>query len=256
MLFRYEKNFKFRCYLFAFLASTVTTQVFAQQDAEPILIQVNQLEIYPDKMDQFRAVHRDSFIPASRARGLAWRLTNRVTVGNTMQVTVAIPIPNMASLENQNSPGANSVESQLALGLWSQTVKSRRSLIVTSRPDLSMESIPNTGMTTVVHFLVKPGKEPAFGRYWTDMVRPAMTKSGVVGAQMFQTTTGGAQGEFWLLVPQDGYAVLDGPGPFSGVTPEEAARLQEMGNELFITWDTQVTVVDQELSYGLPGLQP
>ncbi len=60
----------------------------------------------------------------------------------------------------------------------------------------------------------------AFASYWNDMARPAMTKSGVVGAQMFQTTTGGSQGEFWLLVPQDGYAALDGSGPFSGVTPE------------------------------------
>jgi hypothetical protein len=50
------------------LASTITTQAIAQQNAEPILIQANQLEIYPDKMEQFRAIHRDSFIPASRAR--------------------------------------------------------------------------------------------------------------------------------------------------------------------------------------------
>lgn len=256
MLFRTNKKLTLCSLLLTLLASTASTQLFAQQNAEPILIQVNQLEIYPDKMDQFRAIHRDSFMPAARARGVAWRLTNRVTLGNTMQVTVASPIPNMASLQNQNSPGANSTESQLALGLWNQTVKSRRSMIVTSRPDLSMEAIPNTGMTTVVHFLIQPGKEPAFARYWTELVRPAMTKSGVVGAQLFQTTTGGPQGEYWLLVPQEGYAALDGPGPFSGVTPEEGARLQEMGNELFITWDTQVTVVDQELSYGLPGLQP
>lgn len=99
MLFRTNKKLTFSSLLFALLASTITTQAIAQQNAEPILIQVNQLEIYPDKMEQFRAIHRDSFIPASRARGLAWRLTNRVTLGNTMQVTVAIPIPYMTSLE-------------------------------------------------------------------------------------------------------------------------------------------------------------
>ena len=79
-----------------------------------------------------------------------------------MQVTVATPIPNMAALGGQNSPGSNPLESRLALGLWEQTVQARRSFVVSSRPDLSMAQIPNTGLTTVVHFRLHPGKNMQF----------------------------------------------------------------------------------------------
>ena len=226
----------------------------AQQAAEPVLIQVNQLDIRPDRLDEFRAIHLNSFMPASRARGVPWRLTSRVVLGNTLQVSVATPIPNMAALGAQNMPGASRLESQLALGLWQQTVESRRSFVVTSRPDLSMEQVPNTGLTTVVHFRLNAGKNAEFARYWTDMIRPAMTASGVVGAQVFETTMGGPSGEFWVMVPQADYAALDGPGPFASVSPEEGARMQAISNEIFMEWDTSLTEVDRELSYGLPGL--
>jgi hypothetical protein len=237
------------------MAMQFSYHAIAQPAVEPILIQVNQLEIKPDKLDQFRAIHRDSFMPAARARGTAWRMTNRVVLGNTLQLVVASPIPNMASLSMQTSPGANALESQLALDLWNQTVISRRSFIVASRPDISMPAVPNTGMTTMVHFQLKPGKDVAFAIYLKESILPAMSASGVVGAQVFQTTMGGPAGEFWLQVPQTGYAAMDGPGPFSSVSVADGARMQAMASELFVGWETSFNIVDQELSYGLPGLE-
>jgi hypothetical protein len=237
------------------LSLFILTQASAQQAAEPILIQVNQLEIKPGKLDEFRAVHKNSFMPASRERGVPWRVTNRTALGNTLQVVVATPIPNMAALGNQNPPGATALETELAMGIWNETVISRRSFIITSRPDISMPAVPNTGMTTMVHFQLKPGKDVAFAIYLKESILPAMAASGVVGAQVFQTTVGGPAGEFWLQVPQTGYAAMDGPGPFSSVSVAEGARMQEMAAELFVGWDTSFNIIDQELSYGLPGLR-
>jgi len=227
----------------------------AQQDEERVMIQLNIMEIKADKVDQFRAIHRDSFIPAARGRGMAWRQTSRVILGNTLQFSVATPIPNMAALANSNSPGATPTESALALDLWEQTIQSRRSIVITSRPDLSMAQVPATGLTTVVHFLVQPGKSNAFAAYMTDMVLPALRASGVVGARMFETTMGGPSGEFWMLVPQAGFAAMDGPGPFSSVDPQRGAEMNTIANGLFISWDTSLSGIDRELSYGLPGLQ-
>jgi len=240
------------------LCFSASSHIVAQQGVEPIMMVVNQLEIWPDKVDQFREIHRDAYIPASRARGTAWRVTNRTALGNTLEFSVVTPIANMAAMAamTENGPAATEVESQLAADLWCQTVKSRRSVVLTTRPDLSMAAVPNTGLSTLVRMQVKPGKALGFASYMTDLVLPTMSDAGVVGAQMFETTLGGPAGEFWMSIPHSGVAALDAPGPFDNVTPELGMRLLEANTELLDSWETRLIYVDQELSFGLPGLSP
>ena len=230
--------------------------VTAQEPAEPILIQVNQLEIRPDMVEQFRSVHRDVFMPASRANGTPWRLTSTIALGNTLETTVVTPIPNMAFLDSQNGPGSTELEGQLALELWAKTVQARRSFIVTSRPDMSLPVEPQTGLTVVYRFQVKSGMIPQFVTLWNEKVIPALQASNVVGTQVFQTIQGGLIGEFYSLTPIPDFASADGPGPFSGLEPQAAGALNlelaTLLDELEITYNR----VDQELSYGLPGTQP
>jgi len=223
---------------------------------DPILIQVNQLEIKPDKLEQFRTMHRDVFIPAGRASGTPWRLTSTVTLGNTLTVVVASPIPNMAFLDTQGGPGASALEGQLALDIWSETVQSRRSFIVTSRPDMSLPPTPQTGLTVQYRFQVKMGMIPQFVALWNGRVIPALQSSGVEGTAMFQTVTGGLVGEFFSVTPVANFASADGPGPFGGLTPQDAGALNADLSNLLDELEIVYNSVDQELSYGLPGLQP
>jgi len=60
---------------FAVLAAigSYSSQVIAQQ-AEPQLIQVNQLILKTNEADRFRAIHRENFMPRGRENGLAFRV--------------------------------------------------------------------------------------------------------------------------------------------------------------------------------------
>jgi len=234
------------------------SQLAAQpaQPPEPILIQVNQLEIKPDKLEQFRTMHRDVFIPASRANGTPWRLTSAIALGNTLQVIVASPIANMAALDTQGGPGSNQLEGQLALDIWSETVQARRSFIVTSRPDMSLPAEPQTGLTVQYRFQVKMGMIPQFVALWNGSVIPALQTSGFTGTAVFQTILGGRIGEFFALTPVANFASADGPGPFGGLAPQDAAALNAELSNLLDELEIVYNRVDQELSYGLPGLQP
>jgi hypothetical protein len=236
------------------LAGSFSSQIFAQQ-AERQLIQVNQLELKSEMVDQFRGIHRDIFMPRNRASGQAWRLTSRVALGNTLQMILAFPIANMAALDAQGGGGLSGTDLQLVQTVFPQTIQSRRSFIVTSRPDMSMAGQPQTGLTVSYRFQVKSGKIPEFVQLWNSKVIPALTASNVVGTSVFQTVQGGRVGEFFSLTPIPDFASVDGPGPFGGIDPQEAQALNlEMANlldEMEITYNR----VDMELSYGLPGLQ-
>jgi hypothetical protein len=229
--------------------------VAAQDQPEPILIQVNQLDIKPDKLEQFRSIHRDVFIPAARANGVPWRLTSTIALGNTLSTTVVSPIPNMAALDSQGGPASTELEGQLALNLWAQTVQARRSFIVTSRPDMSMAAQPQTGLTVVYRFRVTIGKIPQFVALWNEKVIPALETSNITGTRVFQTVSGGLIGEFYSLTPVANFATADGPGPFSGLEPQEAQALNMEMTALLDEMELTYNRVDQELSYGLAGTQ-
>ena len=73
---------------------------------------------------------------------------------------------------------------------------------------------------------------------------------------MFQTVTGGLVGEFFSVTPVANFASADGPGPFGGLTPQDAGALNADLSNLLDELEIVYNSVDQELSYGLPGLQP
>lgn len=237
------------------LNSGLITQVFAQQ-AEPALIQVNQLILKPDSVERFRALHRDVFMPSSRADGLAWRVTNATVLGPSFQLTVAIPIENFAALDSPNPLGGESLEAQMTRENWNSAIVSRRSFVVTTRPDMSMPDAPNADYSINVRFEVKAGKVPQFVELWNDKILPALAASGSQGTSVFQTVQGGNTSEFYALTPLANMAGLDGPGPFSSMSPAEAAEIGAQVSELLVEFETIISRTDHELSYGLPGLQP
>ena len=237
------------------IAGSFSSQVFAQQGQRQ-LIQVNQLELKSDMVQQFRGIHRDIFIPGSRANGQAWRLTSRVALGNTLQMTIAFPIANMAALDSQGGGRLNTIENQLVQATFPQTIQSRRSFIVTSRPDMSMAPQPQTGLTAAYRFQVKSGMIPDFVQLWSSKVIPALTASNIVGTAVFQTVQGGRVGEFFSLTPIANFASMDGAGPFSGISPQEALALNLEMASLLDEMEVNYNRVDMDLSYGLPGLRP
>ena len=235
------------------LVGSFSSQVLAQQ-AERQLIQVNQLVIKPNEIERFRAIHRDNFMPRSRAGGLAYRVTTSTVLGQSFQMSVASPIPNYASLDGGTPLDGDSVEAQMLREAWNSAVTSRRSFVITTRPDMNMEPAPNADYTTVVRFQVKAGKAQQFEAMWKSMIRPALVASGQKGTSVFQTVQGGRQFEYFALTPLANMAALDGPGPFSSMNPEEGAALTAQVSELLEEIETSITRTDHELSYGLPGL--
>lgn len=241
----------------AVLFSTIcfSGQVLAQQ-AQPQLIQVNQMILKPNEAERFRAIHRDSFMPGSRANGLPYRITSSTVLGPSFQFTVASPITSFAALDGGTPLDGESVEAQMLRESWNSAVTSRRSFVVTSRPDMSMAAAPNADYSVVVRFQLKSGMEQRWVALWKETILPALTASGQKGTSVFQTVQGGKNGEFYALTPLENMAALDGPGPFSSMTPAEGAALTAQVSELLEEYETNITRTDHELSYGLPGLQP
>jgi hypothetical protein len=248
-----------KTYIAAFAALAIvgsfSNQVLAQQ-AERQLIQVNQLVLKPNEAERFRAIHRDNFMPRGRASGLPFRVTTSAVLGQSFQVSVATPIPNFAALDGGTPLDGGTVEAQMLREAWNSAVTSRRSFVITSRPDMNMAPAPNADYSLVVRFQVKSGKAPQFEALWKSTIRPALVASGQKGTSVFQTLQGGRNGEYFALTPLANMAALDGPGPFSSMTPEEGARLTAQVSELLEEYETNITKTDHELSYGLPGLNP
>lgn len=242
---------------FAILLAAVSfsSQVLAQQ-AQAQLIQVNQLILKPNEAERFRAIHRENFMPRSRASGLPFRVTTSTVLGPSFQFTVATPIPNFAALDAATPLDGDSVEAQMLRESWNSAVVSRRSFVVTSRPDMSMAGAPNADYSVVVRFQLKSGMEQRWVALWNSTILPALAASGNRGTAVFQTVQGGRNGEFFALTPLENMAALDGPGPFSSMSPAEGAALTAQVSELLEMYETNVTRTDHDLSYGLPGLQP
>ncbi len=237
------------------LVGSFSSQILAQQ-AQPQLIQVNQLLLKPNEAERFRAIHRDNFMPRGRANGLPFRVTTSTILGPSFQLTVATPIANFAALDAPTPLDGGSIEAQMLREAWNASVTSRRSFVVTSRPDMSMPGVPNADYSVAVRFQVKSGMGAQWEALWKSTILPALSASGGVGTSVFQTVQGGKNGEYFALTPLANMAALDGPGPFSALSPEEGAALAAKVSALLEEYETNISRTDHELSYGLPGLQP
>jgi len=121
---------------------------------------------------------------------------------------------------------------------------------------MSMPAAPNADYRVVVRFQLKSGMEQRWVALWNEEILPALSASGGRGTSVFQTVQGGKNGEFFALTPLANMASLDGPGPFSALSPQQAAMLTAKVSELLEEYETNITRTDHELSYGLPGLPP
>ncbi len=248
-----KKTTLFTTAILVFIAG-FSGQLLAQQ-AQSQLIQVNQLVLDPNKTESFRAIHRENFMPRGRANGLAWRVTSSTVFGQSFEVTVATPIASFAALDAPTPLDGNSIEAQMMRETWNSAVTSRRSFIVRSRPDMSMPAAPNADYSVVVRFQLKSGMEQQWVALWNTEILPALTASGGRGTSVFQTVQGGLNGEFFALTPLANMAALDGPGPFSALSPQEGAALSAKVSALLEEYETNITRTDHDLSYGLPGLR-
>lgn len=248
------RNFKVVAVSILVLIGSFSVQTLAQQ-AQPQLIQVNQLILNPNEADRFRAIHEENFMPRGRANGLPWRVTTSTVLGPSFQFTVATPITDFAALDAPTPLDGDSIEARMMRETWNSAVVSRRSFEVTSRPDMSMSTAPNADYSVVVRFQLKSGMEQQWVALWNEEILPALVASCSRGTSVFQTLQGGKNGEFFALTPLASMAALDGPGPFSSLTPEQGAALTAKVSVLLEEYETNITRTDYALSYGLPGLQ-
>ena len=63
------KKIYLACFAMLVLVGSFSSLVFAQP-AQPQSIQIKQLILKPNEADNFRAIHRENFMPRGRASGL------------------------------------------------------------------------------------------------------------------------------------------------------------------------------------------
>lgn len=230
----------------------VTTAQAQEPTAVPTMIRVNQIQLNPTLTERFRAFHIFQVLPGQRSGGVPWRLTTEVVFGNSWEMSVIIPLENFAELDDNQV-----VNTELRDALFATAVDSRRSFVVQSRPDLSIPGRDGIlPVSRVVQIQVKDGQIAAFEEFWKNAVIPAMTQSGIREYSVFQTVIGGPQGEYYGTIYFDTFAELDGFSIIGGLNATQQAEFQRSFGELAQVVDITLSLIDGELSYGLPNLQP
>jgi len=248
-----KKNIVFNCIAALGLILSSITYAWAQATDAPVLIRVNQLQLNPGMIDEFRDLHRDVYMPIGRENGSPWRLTTMSIFGDSFQMVIGTPLTNYAQLDG--SGGFS--QSDMASTTFGAAVQSRRSFIVQARPELGIAGGSGVQpLRRVVRILVAPGKIPEFETFWTNTIIPALSQSGVAGYQVFQTVMGGPQGEYFGGLYFPDFASLDEFNPTGGLTARAATALQEEFGELVAEFEVSFVGVDMDLSYGLANTQP
>ena len=221
------------------------------QEAESQLMRVNQVVVKPDKMEAFRALHRDVFMPGEQAGGQPWRLAYWSELGNTYQFTLVTPVEDMSFLnESGGVPGG-----EAARDVFTNAVDSRHSFLIRSRPDMSLAPVDQGNFNIIYRFQLKdPSMAPQFVQLWNTRVLDAFRRSGVEGTQMFQVTQGGRIGDLRSVTPVDNFSGQGNGNPFGGLGPEAAGQLNRDMWQYLSEMELTVNRIDKELSYGLPGL--
>lgn len=218
------------------------------QDAaqEPIMINVMRLQLKPTTTEQFRTLHLLQTMPRQRADGMPWRLTTTDTFGNNFSVTISTPLANFAQLDSSTF-----TPTELGEALFGASVESRERVVVQTRPDMSIatdqEILP---LRRMAYFQVRQGKIPEFEAFWINTVLPVMRARGIEGYQIFQNLIGGPQGQYLGALWIPNYAALD---TLSMNTMLSAEQQTNFGN-LVESYEIRVQQIDQELSFGFPGL--
>lgn len=237
----WKKKLFLICLFFVSVASSLS------QAQESILINVNRLLLKPTAVEKFRAFHLNEAMPAQRAGGAAWRLTTTEVFGQSWTMTISTPLENFAQLDDESFVFSESGES-----LFGLSVESRERLVMQTRPDLGIASDQTVfPVRRMAYMQVRQGRIPQFESFWAGTILPAMRNRGVEAYTIFQTLLGGSQGQYiggmWL----PNYAALDSLDMATLLTPAQQAEF----GELVESFEVKIQSVDQELSYGFPGLQ-
>lgn len=217
------------------------------QAQEPILINVMRLQLKPTMVEKFRAFHLNEAMPSQRAGGGAWRLTTTEVLGQSWTMTNSTPLDNFAQLDE----GAFAL-SESGEALFGLSVESRERVIMQTRPDLSIGDDQTVQpLRRIAYMQVRQGRIPEFESFWAGTVLSAMRSRGIDRYQIFQTVMGGSQGQYIGAMWLPNYAELDSLAMNTLLTPAQQAEF----GELVESFEVKLQSVDQELSYGFPGLQ-
>ena len=101
----------------------IAASAMAQEDAPPPWVQLNVIQVDPERVDEFMAVQRELSARAKKAK-IPWRSVSRTHVfGDTYRFLVATPVQNLASYDREGDadPETESLINRLRRCVTSRT---------------------------------------------------------------------------------------------------------------------------------------
>ena len=230
----------------------------AQQPLIRVSVQITQIK--PDMADTYRALIRDEVLPAEKKAGVAWRHTFTGTpLGQQFIYVVVRPVTSLAQFD-EPGPLQRALGPEAAAKLnarVNQTIVSRRAMIQTLQPNLSIDSgsTQPANLVIVEEVQVQLGKGAEFNELMTQQMIPALKKAGVKDYLLFNTAWGGPAQLRTIVEPIANFAALE---PTAGqparlaraLGAEAAQKLNAQQQALVERRERWVMRLVPELSFG------
>jgi hypothetical protein len=235
------------------LLSAVFTVLLPAQQAQPELQHVIFVKTQPGMVAEWREMQA-MVNEAYKKEGTPWRHVWSTAVFGEQMHVIAFPVGKMERYETGNPVRKmlNDAEYARYTQKMSRIVASSHSVLVTTRPDLSISSgrtKPHRAMVTTV--VVTPGKYLEFEAFVKNDLIPAWKKAGLKDVWVDQNVMGGNATEYTILTLFDKWSEMDGGGPMVRALGKEGwDKIRARAAGLSTSIRNEVSQFAPELSYS------
>ena len=227
--------------------------------AAPTRVQVEYVQVKPDRADAYRELTRNERLPAMKKAGTAWFWTFTTgPVGQSLTGFHVMPLPNYAELDKGNPLRRAMGDAWLDAfnAKLTTMILSRRRVVRTLNVDASIISNAATppGLVLVQDVQVLPGKQREVLALVKSNFLPAYRKAGVKDFWVYATNMGGPS-VLSVVRPIANYAELDQPGLLAraGLSQQARDELNARRDAISTLVEANVLAYQADISYGMPA---
>jgi hypothetical protein len=222
---------------------------------EPQLLHLVMTKLQPGAAGEYREMQA-KVNEAYKKDSVPWRQVWSTSVFGEPQYVAVFPVGKMERYETPNPVRKmlNDTDYAHYSQQMSRLVASSRSVLVTTRPDLSIASENRKPKRAVVTVLIaEPGKQAAVEAVILSDLKPAWQKAGMKDVWVHQTILGGPVTEYTIVALIDNWAEMDSGGPMVRALGREGwDKIRQKVAGLATSIENSVMAHQPELSYMQP----
>ena len=230
----------------------------AQGDTAPNLLQVNIVNVVPERWDDYVELQLDEVNPGLRSAGVPWRSVWRTAeFGNTYEMQFITPLSDLSELDT-GGPLARVMQPDRLKRLLDELRRytfDRRSYAVQYRPDLSLEADEVSGLflARVSTIQIAPGRAAEWARYLEDAMPRFRDANLVFG--VYQRLFGPGPTSWQIVENHASFTELAQPSITARAFGEDIGIAASAVAGVVLSIERIVLRYDAELSYSGPPAQ-